>query len=519
MEGRRSQIRTLLGLFAIGAASRLPLRSGVLYTWESVQYALGIEGFDPAGHQPPPPGAFLYVMAGRLLNYIIKNPNATLGLMSIAASGLLVAALYELALTLTGRRAAAWAAFALALSSPLLWQYGTVASIYLPDAAMASLLCLLLARIMRGEHGLIWAASVALAVLAGIRPSTAALLLPLWLFSMRGVSPLRIALSSLLAVALTLAWAVPMIIISGGLVRYLGVYDELYAFVLAPASPLKSGLPLALAYSKVMFGYLHMGLGVGPLILIAHMALRPSESWTAIKSREAAFVLLMFAPHALGLSLVYNNPEDPGLSLCVLPGLIVGISCAWAGLLERRRYARRVAALVLAAAIAYNAHAFLIEPGQSSLRFVRAQQGLVINYLRTVRSQFATGEAVLIGRRRLYFGPRHFMYYLPQYPVYIYDEGIDEHGNPRQIMTCYNRRTVMADDLILPSGAKSFVVQNADKGLLYRLRPEEIAQVSELRDQSGQAVGYYGPVALLGPMLRPLEVIQPDGGVQGEAGR
>lgn len=508
MEQRRSSLRLLLGLFAIGVASRLPLRSGVLYTWDSVQYALGMEHFDVAGHQPPPPGAFLYVMLARLLGRIVHNPNAVLGLMSIAAGGALVAVLYELALILTGRRAAAWAAFGLALTSPILWQYSTVASIYVPDAAMASLFCLICLRIMRGEHGLAWAASIALAALAGIRPSTAIMLAPLWLFCMRDLHIRRIAHCIALASAATLAWAIPMVMMSGGLVRYMGAYDELYAFALAPASPLRSGLPLALAYAKLALRYIFMGVGVGFAIALVHLILRPQESWRAMKSREFAFVLLMFAPHALSLVFIYNSPADPGLSIALLPGLVIAMAAAWAGLLERRRYARRVAAVVLAAALAYNAHTFLIEPGQASLHFIRAQQGLVINYLRTVRSEFAPGEAVMLGRHHLYFGPRHFMYYLPQYHVYIYDEGVDEHGNPRQIMSCYGRRTRMSDELILPASAQSFVIQSADKGLLYRLRPEEIAQVSEIHDLSGQGVGYTGPVALLSQMLRPLEVRQ-----------
>ena len=510
MEQRRSSIRLLLGLFAIAVATRLPIRSGVLYTWDSVQYALAMEHFDLAGHQPAPPGAFLYVMLARLFGFILHNPNAVLGLMSIAASGVLVAALFELALVLTGRRAAAWAAFALTLSSPLIWQYGTVASIYVPDAAMAALFCLVCARIMRGEHGLWPLSSMALAALAGFRPSTALMLMPLWIMCIWQLPMRKIALAFILAAAATLAWAAPMVIITGGLARYLGAYDELYAFALAPASPIRSGMPLAMNYARVTLGYVHMGIGVGFVIALVHLILRPQESWRSIRSREGAFVLLMFAPYALGLIFIYNNPVDPGLTVALLPGLVIAMSAAWAGLLERRRYARRVAAVVLAAVVAYNAHAFLIEPGASSLHFIRAQQGLVINYLRTVRAGFAPAETVLVGRYNLYFGPRHFMYYLPQYPVYIYDESIDEHGNPRQVMSCYERRTVMTDELILPASVQSFVIQNLDKGLLYRLRPEEIAEVSELRDQSGQTVGYSGPVGLLAKMLRPLEVRQSD---------
>ena len=52
------------------AISRWLFRSHYLYDLDSVNFALAIGRFDPRVHQPHPPGYFLYISVGRLLNTI-----------------------------------------------------------------------------------------------------------------------------------------------------------------------------------------------------------------------------------------------------------------------------------------------------------------------------------------------------------------------------------------------------------------------------------------------------------------
>src|ERR1700722_1663574 len=66
--------------------SRFACRSHDLYDLDSVNFALAMERFDPRVHQPHPPGYFLYVCLGRLLNSLVHDANLALVLLSIAAS-------------------------------------------------------------------------------------------------------------------------------------------------------------------------------------------------------------------------------------------------------------------------------------------------------------------------------------------------------------------------------------------------------------------------------------------------
>src|SRR6476661_4332171 len=73
-------------LVAAVVLTRILFRSHYLYDIDSVNFALALDHFDPAVHQPHPPGYFLYVWLGRLANTIFQDANTALVAISIAAS-------------------------------------------------------------------------------------------------------------------------------------------------------------------------------------------------------------------------------------------------------------------------------------------------------------------------------------------------------------------------------------------------------------------------------------------------
>src|SRR5438093_13557170 len=109
---------------------RLPFTSRFLYSQDSVQFALALENYDVYLHQPHPPGYFLYVMAGKLLNYFIQDANVSFITISVIASALTVVAVYYLARAIFAEGTAWWAGM-LAVTSSLLWFYGEVALSYI----------------------------------------------------------------------------------------------------------------------------------------------------------------------------------------------------------------------------------------------------------------------------------------------------------------------------------------------------------------------------------------------------
>ena len=85
-----------LFLFLLTVISRLPFTSKYLYHMDSGHFALALQNYDLVLHQPHPPGYFLYVMLGKLLDPFISDANTTFVLISIVFSGLTVAAIYLL---------------------------------------------------------------------------------------------------------------------------------------------------------------------------------------------------------------------------------------------------------------------------------------------------------------------------------------------------------------------------------------------------------------------------------------
>src|SRR5450631_2697410 len=183
-----------LSLLAGGVGvSRFAFRSHDLYDLDSVNFALAMGRFDPRVHQPHPPGYFLYVCLGRLVNSLVHDPNLALVLLSILASMATAICIYELTFEWFGQAAATFAGM-LFVFSPLSWFHGTVALTYSVEAAASALLGLLCWRIDRGKWQLILPTAVVLGIVMGIRPSSILFLGPLFLFSLRRAPAKKIAL-------------------------------------------------------------------------------------------------------------------------------------------------------------------------------------------------------------------------------------------------------------------------------------------------------------------------------------
>src|SRR5260370_10201789 len=95
----------------IGAVvlTRFLFRSHYLYDIDSVNFALALDRFDPTLHQPQPPGYFLYICLGRLVNAVFHDANTAFVAISIGASGVAVALISALTRGCFGPRPALFA--------------------------------------------------------------------------------------------------------------------------------------------------------------------------------------------------------------------------------------------------------------------------------------------------------------------------------------------------------------------------------------------------------------------------
>ena len=233
-------------------AAHLPFLAPSLEDIDSINFALGLRHFDPALHQPHPPGYPVYMLLGHISLPIVERVTSAVGAAAearalaiwsaIAGAGCIIAA-WLLFSGLGARRLpttnsqvptthsgvgrwrlgiAEWAALLLAVA-PEFWMTGLRPMSDMPGLALAVAAQALLLRGPFGSASAITAGALLAGIATGIRVQSAVLTLPLLIFVMleqrRFVKPL-------LALAIgCLAWGIPLIIASGGVAAYLAALN------------------------------------------------------------------------------------------------------------------------------------------------------------------------------------------------------------------------------------------------------------------------------------------------------
>src|SRR6266545_7641239 len=100
---RRAPAALAVALGVLTAASRVPFRSRYLFSWDSANFALALDQYNVAFHQPQPPGYPLYVASAWLVRQVLQEANTSYVALSIIASGLAVAFTTLAAARLYGR--------------------------------------------------------------------------------------------------------------------------------------------------------------------------------------------------------------------------------------------------------------------------------------------------------------------------------------------------------------------------------------------------------------------------------
>src|SRR5258706_1952139 len=143
----RSASFLILVLFSL--VSRFPFLSRMPFGLDSIQYVLGLMHYDVRLHQPHPPGYFLFVMAGKVANFAVGDPNRSFVALNVVFSALCVWVVFELGAELFGKESGLSSAVLLA-TSPTFWFHGAVDLSNLLDCLLVSCLALLCWRITHG---------------------------------------------------------------------------------------------------------------------------------------------------------------------------------------------------------------------------------------------------------------------------------------------------------------------------------------------------------------------------------
>lgn len=415
----------------------------MLYHWDSVNFALGIQHFDVRLHQPHPPGYLLYVMLGRVMNAVIHDPNASLVWISIIFSGLTAAGLFILGSTMFSRWEGAVAALSL-VSSPLFWFHGEVALTYVVEAFFTTILALMSYQLLRGKQKYLYMSALILGIVGGIRQSTLFLILPMWLFCVHRFRLKQVALALFLLVVTIGAWLIPMMTLSGGVDSYLkaaGGTD------IVEGSPFLD--PQQLVINAVRIGvYVFYGLllGVFPL---AYGALRGLEDIPRIAQDKRAHIIVLWLTPSL-LFLCFVHIRQSGHIFVFLPALFLLIGCGLVKMSDtivkslckrsenRRQTEMAVVSLggrtiLVAAALLMFVNAaffFMVPPyllgiertvlHTPSLRTIQFQDQYLSEAVEYIRSNFPPETTVILAGGLDF---RHPDYYLPEYTT-IHDTNV-----------------------------------------------------------------------------------------------
>jgi hypothetical protein len=215
-----------VALVLIFLAAHLALLPRTLEDLDSVNFALGVRQFDVAQHQPHPPGYPVYIALAKVSTALLRATGIDaaaprgLAIWSALAGAAAIPGVFLFFRRLEGRATVArWATLALA-ASPLFWFTALRPLSDMPGFAAAIWALGLLAGQPSRRRLIAGALLAGFAI--GIRSQVAVLTLPMLALALFAVRDRRAAASALGAFAAgVLAWAVPLIVASGGVSAYL----------------------------------------------------------------------------------------------------------------------------------------------------------------------------------------------------------------------------------------------------------------------------------------------------------
>jgi len=405
-------------MFSVCLVLRIPFRSRLAYLWDSAEFTLAIHDYDVRLSQPHAPGYFLYVMLGRLVNWFVGDPHASLVWISVMAGAGLVAVMYLLGAAMFGRWVGV-AAGAVTLTSPLVWFFSCVALTYVLDAFLVCALVLWCWRAMRRKA--LWIDAIGLgamlAVIGGVRQQSLFGLAPLVFFTLwqsKSQRGLKMAMGFLACAIIVAVWLSAMLRMTGGWDAYSAALTQITQF--HAHKTLLGGGWGALSWNVFFAGlYCLDGVMLGALAL--PVALRTNRDQTALR-----FLAVWAMPMCL-LAVVVGYTEAPGHVFTYLPCLLLLCGTGFVRL--------RARAVAVAVVCGFNLFVFLAWPRAwdkvlwgtiPTARTLREHDALIARTAQLIRAQYKPEETIICHEHgNLFFGLRHFQIYLPEFVSYRLD--------------------------------------------------------------------------------------------------
>jgi len=304
-------------VFLLVLATRLPVMPEHLFSFDSVNLALALEEFDPAHHQPHPPGYPLFVAEARLVHSLVGTPERTFAVLKILISSIAVVLIFLLGARMFSTPVGV-AAAALLFCNPVFWHSGLTSSLRLHLALVSLLGAYCCWRALCGEDRFSYGAGLAIGLGSGFRPELALFLVPLWIWTLsRYRRPWFLFSNTLLLLAGGAAWFLPLLIAYGGWGQMLNSY-HVYLMEQSQSALVLLGDPVVEWRRMVGSTLLWNGLGTFTWVWALAVVWR-NRSQFAQWQRQAIFLAVWLLPAFLFHMSVHIGA--PGHALVSIPAL------------------------------------------------------------------------------------------------------------------------------------------------------------------------------------------------------
>ena len=426
------------GVIALLVGSRLLVAPRYLYYFDSVNFALALERFDPSLHQPQPPGYPLFVLLARAIHLFVLPAQAVFLIAGLFGACLALLLVWLLAREMFTPRAADLAVLAMVLA-PTFWLGGVTnqVRVFLATAAAAVALACWRAKATESPSSRLYGASFLLGLLAGLRPGLVVYLGPLLLWAAwRSRRPFRqwVLTGAALAGGVAL-WLPATMHLTGGPTRYWQLVASYAGDEFRGSSPL-FGAQLQAAWRMVKMASVWSGFGALSWLWALPFALPKLR--LAWRNESAVFLLVCLLPQLAFLMMVHVG--DPDQTLATLPVFAL----AGGRVLERFAPTRGRFVLAGVAVVLLNALLFIRPPrglaeasGFSAVRRVDRETQAAFQAIGRLRQ---AGETMLVANRS-FITWRHLYYYFPELPLLVLHGDAGEPPERRKIWLLHKRQS------------------------------------------------------------------------------
>ena len=379
----------LAALACLFLFAHLPFLPPTFEDIDSVNFALGVQDFDVARHQPHPPGYPVYIALSKVSAAVFGGTGhaapAALAIWSAIAGAALVVLLFALGRALDPTNHRAWWGMAIAVASPLFWftalrPLSDMTGLAFAISAQALLIFVVTRRAETESDKMLLLGALLAGLAAGVRSQTVLLTAPLLIAALAlpgRVSSRAKLLGVVSALAGVLIWAVPLLIVSGGPAGYAAALGSQAGEDFTGVVMLWTTRTPRVAANALMYTFLWPwgGMVVGGIVVVAALigALRLART----DRQVLMWLAIAFGPYA-AFHLLFHETATVryALPLVVPVAFLVATAFDWAG----RRPGRilsgvLVAILLMTSAGAVRAYGSDEAPAFRAMREVSASFG------------------------------------------------------------------------------------------------------------------------------------------------